>query len=342
MANIKIGASLYSFTNEQRDLGWSTEDCIREIKNLGLDGFEIVGSQTFSNYPWPSDQQIDEVRNLAEKYGLEISSYSAQADRGKYSMKQDLSEDDMFTYALNDLKVAYKLGAKAQRQQCQVYPEVMRRLAPWAEAYGIRVGVEMHTPMTPRETGCAAFNKVFDEVNSPFIGWTPDFGMFDTKAPQLNSQLKVGKSLMRRMYPSRVNVPAEVCDFYEENLDRFTPEEMKEAISRFDLTERQFEDVCVMFKGMDVAGDTRDTIWEDFENIIIPHAVYFHGKFNEIGKDGDDVSIHTSRILEIIGRSNYDGFISIEYEGHDRFPDVPIIPILRDHIEFYHKVLHIS
>ena len=93
---------------------------------------------------------------------------------------------------------------------------------------------------------------------------------------------------------------------------------------------------------MDVAGEARNTIWEDFEKITVPHAVYFHGKFNEIGDDGDDVSIHTSRILEIIGRSDYEGFISIEYEGHGKFPDMPVVPILREHIEFYLKILQIN
>lgn len=342
MANIKLGATLYSFTHEQRDLGWSTEDCLKQIKELGLDGFEIVGAQTFDNYPWPTDKQIDEIRNLASKYGLIISSYSAQADRGKRTDKQDLSEDDMFTYALNDIKVAHKLGAKAQRQQCQVYPNVMRRLAPWAEAYDVKVGVEMHTPMVPRQPGCEAFSKVFEETGSPYIGWTPDFGMFDTQAPQLASQQKLGKGKTRSMFPSRATIPHEACVFYEENLNKLSREEMLTALLQFGLNERQLADVEVLYKGMDTAGAARDTIWEDFEHIIVPHSVYFHGKFNQLGDNGDDVSIHTSRILDIIRRSDYDGFISIEYEGHGRFPDIPVTPILRKHIEFYKKNLHLD
>lgn len=339
MAKIKIGTTLYSFTNEQRDHGWSTEDCFRECAALGLSGVELVAAQTFSSYPWPSEKDIYAVRDLAEKYGLEICAYSAQADRGKRTDIQDLTEDDMFTYALNDIKYAYMIGAKAQRQQCQVYPNVMKRLAPWAEAYGVKVGVEMHTPMAPREAGVEAYNKVFEEVDSPYIGWTPDFGMFDTEAPQLASKAKTGKGMLRRMFPSRANIPAEVCDFYEDNFSFMTPEELQAALQKFDLTERQRADIGVLFKGMDVAGDTRDTIWEDFESITLPHAVHFHGKFNKIGDDGDDVSIHTSRILEIIGRSDYEGYISIEYEGHGKFPDVPVSPILREHIGFYRKIL---
>ncbi len=339
MAKIKLGASLYGFTNEQRDYGWSTEDCLKQIKELGFEGFECVAAQTFDNYPWPSDEQIRALRDLADKYELEISSYSAQADRGKRTDIQDLSEDDMFAYALNDIKYAHLVGAKAQRQQCQITPQVMRRLAPWAEAYDVKVGVEMHTPMVPCEAACEAFNKVFEEVDSPYIGWNPDFGMFDTAAPQLASSTKAGKGMTRNRYPSRANIPAPACDFYEENCGTLGQEEMLTALkNNFNLTERQLADIGVLYKGMDIAGDARNTIWEDFENITVPHSVHFHGKFNRIGEDGDDLTIHTSRILDIIRRSDYEGFISIEYEGHGRYPD-PVAPILRQHIAFYRKTL---
>lgn len=344
MAKIKLGTTLYSFTNEQRDCSWTTEDCFREIAGLGLEGVEIVASQTFDNYPWPTEKQIYAVRDLAEKYGLEIAAYSAQADRGKRTDIQDLSEDDMFTYALNDIKYAYKIGAKAQRQQCQIYPNVMRRLAPWAEAYGIKIGVEMHSPMVPREAGVEAFQKVFDEIDSPYIGWTPDFGMFDTQEfPAVSRSKAPGDSMMkmRKMYPSRANIPSAACDFFEAKFDELDAPDMLAALkANFHLTQRQMADIAVLYAGRDAATpEQRSTIWEDFETITLPRAIHFHGKFNQIGKDGDDISIHTSRILDIIRRSDYSGYISIEYEGHGRFPDVPVTPILREHVAFYHKLL---
>lgn len=339
MAKIKLATTLYSFTNEQRDWGWTTEDCLREIKQLGLDGVEFVASQTFDNYPYVTEKQLDELRNLTERYGLEISSYSAQGDRGKRSDRQDMTDDEMFAYAMLDLKNAYKVGAKAQRQQNQVHPEVMRRIAPYAEAYGVRIGVEMHSPMVPTEKAILPFNKVFDEVNSPYIGWTPDFGMFDTASPQLKPRTE-SSSMFSRFIPSRVNIPEEVCEWYQQNARNMTTSEILEAVKKFNMTEKQYADFCVMFEGMNAATDEeRARLWEDFEKVTIPHAVYFHGKFNEIGETGDDVSIHTSRVLDIINRSDYEGYISIEYEGHGRFPNTPVVPILRKHVEFYRSVL---
>lgn len=340
MAKIKLATTLYSFTNEQRDFGWSTEDCLKAIKDLGLDGFEVVAAQTFDEYPYVTDKQLDELRNLADKYGLEICSYSAQADRGKRSDRVDLTDDEMFAYALLDLKNAYKVGAKAQRQQNQIHPEVMRRLAPYAEAYQVKVGVEMHAPMVPTEKALMPFNKVFDEVNSKYIGWTPDFGMFDPEG--MNFAGREDPSSMFHTYvPSRVQFPEEASEWFERNYER-PNEELYEGMKQFHLSESQLRTLSVMFKGMNAATpEERARLWEDFENVTMKHAVHFHGKFNRLTETGDDATIPTSKIIDIINRSDYEGYISIEYEGHAFYPDTPIVPILRKHIQFYRDSLGI-
>lgn len=337
MSKIKLGLILYSFTNEQRDHGWTTEDCIRAAKELGVSGIEIVASQTFGrSYPWPSDEEISYVRNLADKYELEIAAYSGQADRGKKSWGYGMSEDDMFTYALNDLKYAYKIGAPAQRQQNNISPGVLRRLAPWAEKYRVKVGIEMHQPMTPCEARSEDFNRVFEEVDSPYIGWTPDFGMFSTG--KYNARF-LGKL---NAIPSRMNIPEEVCQFCEDHIG-MDLEEAKEKIMAMPMTPEQKAVMDVFFTTGDVAGEeARKNLWEDFQRVTLPHAVHMHGKFHELGADGDDTAIPTSRILDIVRDSDYEGYISIEYEGHFRFPERPAFPVLRRHVAFYNNVLGIK
>lgn len=336
MSKIKLGLILYSFTIEQRDRGWSTEDCIRAAKELGVSGIEIVASQTFGrSYPWPSDEEISYVRNLADKYELEIAAYSGQADRGKKSSGFGMSEDDMFTLALNDLKYAYKIGAPAQRQQNNISPAVLRRLAPWAEKYRVKVGIEMHQPMTPCEPRSEDFNRVFEEVNSPYIGWTPDFGMFSTG--KYNARF-AGKLAA---IPSRMNIPEEICRFCEDH-QGMDLAEAKATIMKMPMTDQERAVMEVFFTTGDVAGSAaRSNSWSDFERVTLPHAVHMHGKFHELGEDGDDLLIPTSKILAVVNRSDYEGYISIEYEGHARFPDRPAYPVLKRHVAFYRDVLGI-
>lgn len=348
MAKIKLGLTLYSLTKEQINFGWTTEDCLKVAKELGVTGVELVASQTFGrHYPWPTDQELYDTANLIAKYGLEIASYSGQADRGKRSDLLDLSEDDMFAYALNDIKNAYKIGAKAQRQQNNMYPNAFKKLAPWAEKYDVKVGIEMHSPMTPREFNSEAFNKAIEEADSPYIGWCPDFGMFGPpllgappkpKDPKEASEFERLMRGRRLRIPSRAGMPEEVCQYFEDNGDK-SVEEVESGLEKFNLTKFQRDTLYVMMHTPDLAGSTRDTIWEDFEKMIVPRSVHCHGKFTSIGEDGDDVNIHTSRVLEILNRSDYEGYISIEYEG--RSPG-PTTPILRKHIDFYRKTLGIN
>ena len=348
MANIKLGLTIYSLTAEQVNLGWTTEDCLKVAKQLGVTGVEFVASQTFgTHYPWPTDEELYNVANLCAKYGLEIASYSGQADRGKRSDLLDLSEEDMFAYALNDIKCAYKIGAKAQRQQNNMYPNAFKKLAPWAEKYNVKVGIEMHSPMTPREPNSEAFNRAIEESGSKYIGWCPDFGMF---GPNLmlgarpknmsKEQIEQFEAMRRRMIrvPSRAGMPEEVCLYFENGVGK-SPEELEAGLDQFDLTPFQRESLHVMLYTPDLAGDTRDTIWEDFESIIVPHSVHCHGKFTKLNEEGDDPDIHTSRVLDILNRSDYDGYISIEWEGRT---DAPTTQVLQKHIDFYRKTLGIQ
>ncbi|MBR2782499.1 MAG: TIM barrel protein [Oscillospiraceae bacterium] len=348
MANIKLGLTLYSLTKEQVNFGWTTEDCLKAAKQLGVTGVEFVASQTFgTHYPWPTDEELYNVANLCAKYGLEIAAYSGQADRGKRSDLLDLSEEDMLAYAINDVKNAYKIGAKAQRQQNNMYPEAFKKLAPWAEKYGVKVGIEMHNPMTPREPNSEAFNKAIEEADSPYIGWTPDFGMFGSSMmtgarPKNMSEAdqKIAQQMARRRMgiPSRAGMPEEVCQFFEDHQD-MSNEELEAAMAQFDLTDFQKGAIHVMLFNPDLAGDTRDTIWEDFESIIVPHTVHCHGKFTSLNEEGDDPNIHTSRVLDILKKSDYDGYISIEWEGRT---DHPTMPVLQRHVDFYRKTLGIQ
>ena len=130
----------------------------------------------------------------------------------------------------------------------------------------------------------------------------------------------------------------EVCQFFEDHQD-MSNEELEAAMAQFDLTDFQKGAIHVMLFNPDLAGDTRDTIWEDFESIIVPHTVHCHGKFTSLNEEGDDPNIHTSRVLDILKKSDYDGYISIEWEGRT---DHPTMPVLQRHVDFYRKTLGIQ
>ena len=54
--------------------------------------------------------------------------------------------------SLIDLQSAHRLGCKIMRAQYMLTPTIFAKLARYAEAYGIKVGIEIHNPETPSST----------------------------------------------------------------------------------------------------------------------------------------------------------------------------------------------
>ena len=57
------------------------------------------------------------------------------------------------------IATAGKLGASMMRVQYMTPPSVMKRLAPYAEAYGIHCGIEIHNPETPSSPTMQAYRR---------------------------------------------------------------------------------------------------------------------------------------------------------------------------------------
>ena len=69
----------------------------------------------------------------------------------------------------------------------------------------------------------------------------------------------------------------------------------------------------------------KETIY-DFMEETLPYAALVHAKFFEIDQDGADKVLDYRRIIPIIRRSGYDGFLSIEYDSEQLASrDVPLI-----------------
>ena len=75
-------------------------------------------------------------------------SYGANNDKGM-RCDRNLTDDEMLADAIIDLKTANKLGCKVMRVQYMMSPEAFERLAPYAELFDVRCGIEIHNPETP-------------------------------------------------------------------------------------------------------------------------------------------------------------------------------------------------
>lgn len=317
MSNVKIGVTLYSFSTEYCKGIMDLEDCIRTARELGAEGFEIVATQMIPSYPNVSAQFLGEFRAICQYYGMEPVCYGANMDKGLRG-NRNLTDDEMLQIAINDIKNAHKMGCKVMREQYLIGAENFAKLAPYAEAYGVKVGIEIHNPDTPITPMVMSFREVIDKTGSDYLGFVPDFGCFATKPNKMNwdDALKAGADL--KLLEMARDMRYDGVD--EEEAGR----RMKEAGAGVaELTVLRDMYGFLQFK-KDVSAELRGL------KEIIGNCVHMHGKYHYVYDNLEEASIPYKDILEIVKNSQYDGYIVSEYEEYNSDHS---IEMLRRHIK---------
>ena len=304
MGNVKLGVTLYSFTREYCQGLMSLEDCIHTAKELGAEGFEIVATQMVPSYPYVSDEFLGRFRAICQYYDMEPVCYGANMDRGMW-FGRDLSLDQMVEMAINDLKSANRMGCNVIREQYLLPPEGLVKLAPYAEEFGIHVGIEIHNPDTPNTPIMREYLAAIKESGSEYIGFVPDFGCFATKPNKPHWDLALANGgnlkLMEKARDMRYDgVP------FDEAKARLT--EM--GAGQIELAELQEFYAFLQFR------KTCDAELEGLKEIM-PYCFHMHGKFHYLYENLEEASIPYAQILDTIRNSDYNGYIVSEYEDHE-------------------------
>jgi len=301
MSNIKLGITLYCFTNEYAKGTLSLEDCVRTAAEFGAEGYEIVATQMIPSYPYVSDEFLGQIHSFKEKYGIGPICYSANQDRG---MRPDrnLTEDEMLANALIDLRSAHKMGCKIMRAQYLLSPNALVRLAPYAEEYNIKVGIEIHNPETPSTKTVKDYIKAIDKSGSKFIGLIPDFGCFATRPnkPHWEAALESGAKLEHLELASK-------CRY-----DGLSKDEARQKLIEAGATGPVFGALEGMYGFVTFYNEP------DLKGLkeIMPYCIHFHGKFHYLDENCHEASIPYNEILPVIKNSDFEGYIMSEYEDH--------------------------
>jgi hypothetical protein len=323
MSNIKLGVSLYSFTDEYIKGKFTLEDCIRTAAEYGAEGFELVGTQMLPSYPYVSDKVLNEFKAMTNHYGIDFVSYGANADRGLRS-DRDLTEDELLQSAIIDLKTANKLGCKIMRAQYLLPPSAFAKLAPYAESYGIKVGVEIHNPETPTSPNIQKYVEVIEKTGSKYLGFVTDFGTFATRPnkPHWDEALAKG-------------APLELLEMAAQlRYDGVPREEARQKLIEAGAN----GPVMGALQGM--YGFVTFYNEPDLEGLkkIMPYNIHFHGKFHYIDENLKEASIPYQDILPIIQNSDFNGYIVSEYEDHLSGRG---LVMTKRHLEMQRKILGI-
>lgn len=301
---LRLGSTLYAYTNEFHGREFTFEGLVREVarRNLGP-GLEIVGFQSIRGFPSVSDDFAARFTDLIAETGLELSCLGINADRG-VSRTRDRSDAEMIDMHASQIRAAAKLGFPVARIQYIATPKVIEAVAPLAEELGVKLGLEIHAPHHVHHPDVLAFREMYARVNTPFLGFIPDFGASARDVPpsflQHFRENGISEDLIERAM--ELWHRADIEPF--EKIERFP-----EIARAMGATETQSHMVSMIY-GLFSSQPPRN--WLE----IMPQVVHVHGKFFDFDASGDEVAVDYAALLPVFVEGGFNGYMSSEWEGH--------------------------
>lgn len=305
MGNIKRGVSLYSYQQEYYLRQMTLEDCVRAVADLGADGIELITEAMMPEFPNPSDAFIDEWFGLMDKYRVKPTAYDAFIEL-KLHKNRLMSEDELLAEFVRDIRLAKRMGFENIRVLSLALRmmNVVERAIPYAEEAGIRLGIEIHSPIVLKTPVIDQVIELALKKNTKHLGVTPDMGIFVHDAPRVlvNRRLREGGT------PELI---AWACDAYRRKLgaDATADYVAKAGGNEHDLA---------------FAREVFHYVGNDPQDIIpyIPHMVHVHAKFYEMTEECDEPSIAYKPVVDLLKAHGWSGYLSSEYEGQRHWHDV--------------------
>jgi hypothetical protein len=310
--SIKRGVSLYSFQEEYFLRKMTLEDIIATTQKLDIPGIEIIGDQMIPFYPNIPEPFFDEWHGWMEKYGRTPVCVDMFLDWNKYKGRV-MTEDERVASVTRDIVNANKLGCTVIRVIHDVQPIILERLAPVAEKYNVKLALEIHAPSyfdSPFEQTLMA---MFQKVQSPYLGFTLDLGVFCKKLPRVASERLVRDGMQ----------PA-LAAYLQEGYDSGTLPRTNELGKPNTALEKKVLELGGSQDDVFSAMMATHMINADPKQILdyIPYLYHIHGKFYEMLPDYTEYSIPYEEIVPVLIEGGYNGYIDSEYEGNRWIQDV--------------------
>lgn len=300
---ISLGLTLYSLTNEWWMRRFDLEGLVAQVAARGIGpGVELVGFQSIRSFPDVDDAFVDDWRRIVETYGVVPTCLASNIDVALRSDRM-LTEDEMVAYLDRQLVTAGRLGFGIVRTQIGAPPAVLERCLPTAERYGITMGMEVHAPEGFRTPTIQRVAEFYERVNSPLLGFIPDFSATMREIPPSLLASLVDAGLPREQLPHLVDAwKGEGAPFAR--FGRFAAQAGAAGVPKAAI------DAAIMVFTMN--GREAVESWADHADRI----VHVHGKCYEFDATGDEPAIDYPAIAALLVGGGYRGWISTEWEGH--------------------------
>ncbi len=317
--NIKRGVSLYSFQEEFFLRKLTLEQCIAKAAEIGANGIEIIGEQMVPGFPKLTDAFVDQWFGWMDKYSTTPVCHDMFLDTKRFKHRVLTPEEELES-VIRDLKFANKLGCKVMRIIVAASPEVMEKSLPYAEEYGVKMGIEIHSPWHMDQPWILRHLEVMERTGTNHYGLIPDMGIFTSRYPRVQRDRFVRGGV-------RENIADYICEAYEN----------RTFVEYIIGNVREMGGAPIEI-GM--AESLRHQIWSNPKRLLehMPRIFHIHAKFYEMLDDYTEYSIPYDQIIAVLQEGGYNGYLSSEYEGNrhiqDAFEVDSVEQVRRQHVMF--------
>jgi sugar phosphate isomerase/epimerase len=303
-SGITLGLTLYSLTSEWAAGRYDLAGLLDAVDTAGIGpGIEIVASQTLRTYPHVTDEFVREWRDAFDRHGFVPSSFGANLDMGR-RRERDMTPDEEYEFTVAQFRSARALGFPLVRIQ-SARPELIRRLMPVAEELDLTLGWEIHAPIGPNSPKVMAIRELYDEIDSPRLGFVADFSStMHAMAPTTLRKLTAMGGLtpddvdrLQQIWASDADINAQHGEFVDHLRSRGIAPESLGSFARL---------------AFNMHGKVDPREWAD----IMPRIVHVHAKFYDIDEAGNEPAIDYPELVRVFVEGGYSGFFSSEWEGH--------------------------
>lgn len=290
----RVGVSLHSFAHDYCAAKWSLEDMMELATHLG-GGIEIVGPSHQRGFPHVSPDFERRFRSNVERFDLTPVCYGSYADPF-VRPDRSLTDDELYAYTVPQLESAARLGFGLVRLQFYA-ASVAERLLPHTERLGLRMGYELHAPLTFESDQAQRLIAQIERLGSPRLGLIPDCGIFTRSVPKQH----VDAAHVRGVAPAIID---EALALWRGKMLLGDALPMLKSVG---LADRDL-DVIEVFWGH--AGQSDPALLVTHAR----HVIHVHGKYFSL-RDGDEPDVRYADIVRALVEAGYDGWLMSEYEG---------------------------
>ncbi|NOW45787.1 hypothetical protein FHW96_001945 [Novosphingobium sp. SG751A] len=300
----QMGVTLYSFTNEWLTRQFELDTLLREVakRNLGPN-IEIIGFQSFKEFPDVSDDFASYFKDLIAETGLNPVSCAINSDRFMKPGQQPIDDADLVEYHKRQLRSAKKLGFKLARGQFALPAHLLPELAPFCEDLGMQMGVEVHAPMWARHPAVLEYREMYEKLDSPALGWIPDFGGTARAIPP--SLLDAARA---------IGTPEALIEITKEIWAEDGPSYVKAGKLREIAAAKGYEQAHLQACTLSffILSNNDPKSWAE----LVDRTIHIHGKFYGVSDEGVEEAIPYEEILPLFRDGGFTGTIVSEWEGH--------------------------